>query len=124
MRDFVDQVYVPDTLAIAGFYKDWFAQGEGLGNFMTYGDFPAKGMDDPASFLIPPGVILEPRSVHDPPGRPQRRRRDPGIRRHSWYDYSVGKERACIPTRARPSSTTPARSRPTSNWMSSKAIPG
>jgi Ni,Fe-hydrogenase I large subunit len=23
MRDFVTQVYVPDTLAIAGFYKDW-----------------------------------------------------------------------------------------------------
>ena len=31
MRAFVDQVYVPDTLAIAGFYKDWFARGEGLG---------------------------------------------------------------------------------------------
>ena len=41
MREFVDQVYVPDTLAIASFYKDWGAQGEGLGNFMTYGDFPA-----------------------------------------------------------------------------------
>ena len=24
MREFVDQVYVPDTLAIASFYKDWF----------------------------------------------------------------------------------------------------
>jgi len=23
MKTFVDQVYVPDTLAIAGFYKDW-----------------------------------------------------------------------------------------------------
>ncbi|HEX6828250.1 MAG TPA: nickel-dependent hydrogenase large subunit, partial [Burkholderiales bacterium] len=44
MRSFVDQVYVPDTLAIAGFYKDWGARGEGLGNFMTYGDFPAKTM--------------------------------------------------------------------------------
>ncbi len=41
MRAFVDQVYVPDTLAIAGFYKDWFARGEGLGNFMTFGDFPS-----------------------------------------------------------------------------------
>ncbi len=50
---FVDQVYVPDTLAIAGFYKDW-GTGEGVGNFLTYGDFPEKGMDDPACFLIPP----------------------------------------------------------------------
>ncbi|HTY98972.1 MAG TPA: nickel-dependent hydrogenase large subunit, partial [Rhodocyclaceae bacterium] len=51
MREFVDQVYLPDTLAIAGFYKDWFRQGEGLGNFMTYGDFPAKSMAEPAGFL-------------------------------------------------------------------------
>ena len=27
MREFVDQVYVPDTLAIAGFYKDWAGAG-------------------------------------------------------------------------------------------------
>ena len=33
MRDFVDQVYVPDTLAVAGFYKDWGGRGEGLGKF-------------------------------------------------------------------------------------------
>jgi hydrogenase large subunit len=41
--DFVDQVYLPDVLAIASFYKDWFktGYGEGTGNFLTYGDFPA-----------------------------------------------------------------------------------
>jgi len=54
MRQFVDQVYVPDTLAIASFYKDWGAQGEGVGNFMTYGDFPGDGTNDVSSFLIPP----------------------------------------------------------------------
>ena len=58
MREFVDQVYVPDTLAIAGFYKDWFRQGEGLGNFMTFGDLPAKGMGDPSGFFFPRGAIL------------------------------------------------------------------
>ena len=41
MREFVDQVYVPDLLAIAGFYKEWAQWGEGVGNFLTYGDFPA-----------------------------------------------------------------------------------
>jgi len=45
MNTFVDQVYIPDLLAIAGFYKDWGARGEGLGNFLTYGDFPETGMD-------------------------------------------------------------------------------
>ncbi len=29
MQAFVDQVYVPDTIAIASFYKDWFQKGEG-----------------------------------------------------------------------------------------------
>ena len=37
MRTFVEQVYLPDTLAIAGFYKDWFERGEGLGNFLVMG---------------------------------------------------------------------------------------
>ena len=31
MRVFVDQVYVPDTLAIAGFYKDWAVAAKGWG---------------------------------------------------------------------------------------------
>src|SRR5512143_3290663 len=58
MRDFVDQVYVPDTLAIAGFYKDWGGQGEGLGNFLSFGDLPSKGFWNTDSYLIPRGVIL------------------------------------------------------------------
>jgi hydrogenase large subunit len=58
MREFVDQVYLPDTLAIAGFYKDWFSRGEGLGNFMTYGDFAPSGLDDPSQWMVPRGVVL------------------------------------------------------------------
>src|SRR5210317_272647 len=58
MKVFVEQVYVPDTLAIASFYKDWFYRGEGLGNFMCFGDLPGTSMDDPDSFLFPRGAIL------------------------------------------------------------------
>jgi hydrogenase large subunit len=97
MREFVDQVYVPDTLAIAGFYKDWAATGEGLGNFMTYGDFPEKGMSDPATYLIPSGVILnrDLSTIH-----PVDLRAEGEIEEfvsHSWYDYSVGKGRGLHP---------------------------
>ncbi|MHB9118115.1 MAG: nickel-dependent hydrogenase large subunit [Burkholderiales bacterium] len=97
MRDFVDQVYVPDTLAIAGFYKDWATQGEGIGNFMTYGDFPEKGMDDPASLLIPSGVILDRdlSRIH-----PVDLNADDQIQEfvaHSWYDYSQGKNQGLHP---------------------------
>jgi hydrogenase large subunit len=97
MRDFVDQVYVPDTLAIAGFYKEWFAKGEGVGNFLTYGDFPATSMDDPASYLIPSGVILDRdlSTIHE-----LDMNADDQIQEfvsHSWYDYSAGKGKGLHP---------------------------
>ena len=97
MKSFVDQVYVPDTLAIAGFYKDWFKQGEGVGNFLTFGDFPAKGMSDPASYLIPRGVILDRdlSKIH-----PIDINNEAEIREfvsHAWYKYSVGKEKGLHP---------------------------
>ena len=97
MRDFVDQVYIPDTLAIAGFYKDWFARGEGLGNFMTFGDFPADGHSAGSSLLIPGGVILnrdlshiEPVDLNDPQQIQE-------FAAHSWYDYTAGKNAGLHP---------------------------
>jgi len=97
MRSFVDQVYVPDTLAIAGFYKDWGMRGEGTGNFMTYGDFPEKGMDDPASYLIPPGVILDRdlSTIHEVDMHASDQIRE--YVAHSWYDYDGGKNEGLHP---------------------------
>jgi len=97
MRSFVDQVYVPDTLAIAAFYKDWGAQGEGLGNFMTYGDFPEKGMGDPSTFLVPPGVILDRNLSAIQPLDLHAEDQIQEFVAHSWYDYSGGKERGLHP---------------------------
>lgn len=97
MRDFVDQVYLPDTLAIAGFYKDWGNQGEGLGNFLTYGDFPAEGLDEPSRFLVPPGVILnrDLSTIHEIDLDAAEQIQE--YVAHSWYDYSVGKEQGLHP---------------------------
>jgi hydrogenase large subunit len=97
MRSFVDQVYVPDTLAIASFYKDWGAQGEGVGNFMTYGDFPGQGTNDVNSFLVPRGVILDRdlSTIHEVDLNA-----DDQIQEyvsHSWYDYSGGKDKGLHP---------------------------
>ncbi|WP_338466737.1 nickel-dependent hydrogenase large subunit [Novosphingobium sp. ZN18A2] len=97
MQAFVDQVYLPDTLAIAGFYKDWFARGEGLGNFLTYGDFPLKGHGGKESWMIPAGVILnrDLSTIHpidlNAPGEIEE------FVAHSWYDYSGGKEQGLHP---------------------------
>ncbi|HEC84678.1 MAG TPA: nickel-dependent hydrogenase large subunit [Thioploca sp.] len=97
MRDFVDQVYVPDTLAIAGFYKDWARQGEGLGNFMTYGDFPEMGGDDPSSFLVPSGVILnrDLNNIYDLDLNAADQIQEYVSR--SWYNYSSGKDKGLHP---------------------------
>ena len=97
MQAFVDQVYVPDTLAIAGFYKDWFQRGEGVGNFLTYGDFPEDGKSDPSKWLIPAGAILNrdlstihPVDLNDPSQVQE-------FVSHSYYDYSGGKDTGLHP---------------------------
>ena len=101
MREFVDEVYVPDTLAIGSFYKDWFktGYGEGIGNFMTYGDFPAAGSQDPKTFLVPRGAILNRDLSHI---QEVDLTADEDIQEfvaHSWYDYSAGKDAGLHPYR-------------------------
>ncbi len=97
MRTFVDLVYVPDTLAIASFYKDWGGQGEGVGNFLTYGDFPEKGMDDPSSYLIPAGVILNRDLSTIYPLDLNAGDQIQEFVSHSWYDYKAGKAKGLHP---------------------------
>jgi len=57
-QEFVDQVYVPDVLAVAGFYKDWAGHGAGIGSYLSYGDFPEGAPDDARAFYLPRGRIL------------------------------------------------------------------
>ena len=97
MQVFVDQVYIPDLLAIASYYKDWGSRGEGLGNFMTFGDFPEKGMDDPSSFLIPAGAILnrDLSTIHEVDMNNTDEIQE--YVAHSWYDYDGGKNNGLHP---------------------------
>ena len=82
---------------MAGFYKDWGGRGEGLGNFLTYGDFPEKGMDDPSSYLIPTGVILnrDLNTVHEIDMHAPDHIAE--YVAHSWYDYTAGKDQGLHP---------------------------
>ncbi|MEW7982685.1 MAG: nickel-dependent hydrogenase large subunit [gamma proteobacterium symbiont of Phacoides pectinatus] len=97
MRSFVDQVYLPDTLAVASFYKDWFTRGEGLGNFLCYGDLPGTSMRDSESYFFPSGVILnrDINTVHEIDLHDQEQIRE--FVAHSWYDYDAGKESGLHP---------------------------
>jgi hydrogenase large subunit len=99
MRSFVDEVYLPDTLAIASFYKDWFKTGEGVGNFMTYGDFPESGSQDPKTFLVPRGVILGRDLSHIEEVDLDAEQDIQEFVAHSWYDYGGGKDTGLHPYR-------------------------
>ena len=50
-KTFVEQVYVPDVLAIAGYYGDWAGIGKGIGNYLSYGEFPEDDSAQPALLL-------------------------------------------------------------------------
>jgi hydrogenase large subunit len=56
--EFLNEVYIPDLLAVASFYKDWASHGSGLSNYLSYGEFPTKGYGQPESFKYPRGVVL------------------------------------------------------------------
>ncbi|HXQ29121.1 MAG TPA: nickel-dependent hydrogenase large subunit [Gemmatimonadales bacterium] len=58
-QQFVEQVYFPDVVAIAGFYKDWASIGGGTGNYLACGEFPETDVRDIGSLYFPRGIILE-----------------------------------------------------------------
>ena len=86
-RKFVEQVYVPDVLAIAPLYKDWFTRGEGVGNFLSYGDYSSGNQKDPSTFLFPRGIVLGRDLTQVHPVDPAKITESV---HHSWYEYSGG----------------------------------
>jgi hydrogenase large subunit len=87
---FVEQVYLPDLMAIAGFYKDWASIGGGLTNYLAYGDLPTGSYDQPETFKFPRGAILDRdlSRVHEVNGRDAEEIKE--YIAHSWYAYSKG----------------------------------
>jgi hydrogenase large subunit len=60
--EFIDQVYIPDLLAIASFYKDWASIGGGLSSkyLLSYGDLPRTANDySPGNLMLPAGAIID-----------------------------------------------------------------
>jgi hydrogenase large subunit len=94
-KTFVDQVLIPDVLAVAGFYQDWFGLGEGPGNYLSYGAFPQGGIKDTARYFLPQGIILNNDLSKVYPV-------DPGkvaeYVTHSWYEYAEGDQVAKPPS--------------------------
>lgn len=89
-REFIEQVYIPDLLAVASFYKDWGGIGGGLTNYLAYGDLPTNGYADVAKFKLPRGIILgrDLSKVHEVDGHDVDQVKE--FITHSWYDYEAG----------------------------------
>jgi Ni,Fe-hydrogenase I large subunit len=55
---FIDQVYWPDIVAIASYYKEWASIGGGAKNYLCYGEFPSGDIRDLSSLYFPRGIIM------------------------------------------------------------------
>lgn len=89
---FVEQVYIPDLLAVAGFYKDWFGIGGGLKNYLAYGDLPTRGYNNPDSFKFARGAVLDRNlsEVQEVNGADPEQIKE--YVTHSWYKYPNNNE--------------------------------
>jgi hydrogenase large subunit len=87
--EFIEQVYIPDLLAIGGFYKDWL-YGGGLAskNLLSYGDLPDRANDySAANLMLPRGAIINGKldEIHAVDLKDPEQVQE--FVAHSWYKY-------------------------------------
>lgn len=90
LQEFVDNVYLPDVLAVARVYSDYFGIGQGCGNLLAYGSYELDGREADLTRrkrFLKPGITstdlkfdeLNPAKITEQV-------------RHSWYaDYTSGR---------------------------------
>ncbi|MFC2056301.1 nickel-dependent hydrogenase large subunit [Chloroflexota bacterium] len=87
LRDFLDNIYIPDVLTVAEAYSDYFEMGKGCGNFLSYGSYELEGKEADLTKrerLFKPGTIsadlklgkLDPSKISEEV-------------KHSWYANST-----------------------------------
>lgn len=94
---FVNEVYIPDLLAVASFYKDWAKYGSGLKNYLSYGDFPTRGYNHPEAFKYARGAVLNRDLSHVYPVNPRDQQEIKEYIAHSWYAYDGGDHQGLHP---------------------------
>jgi [NiFe] hydrogenase large subunit/hydrogenase large subunit len=88
-RVYVEQVYWPDLVAIAGYYKDWAAIGGGVPNYFAVGEYPETDIRDLGSLYLPQGIILD-RNLGEVVPYDESKIRE--YVTHSWYEYAGGQD--------------------------------
>ncbi len=88
LKDFIDNVYIPDVFTVAEAYGDYFEIGRGCGNLLSYGSFDLNGAGAGAAgreTLMKQGAVstdlkwqqVDPGKIAEYVG-------------HSWYEDSAG----------------------------------
>ncbi|HSE43539.1 MAG TPA: nickel-dependent hydrogenase large subunit [Acidobacteriota bacterium] len=92
IQEFVRDVYIPDLLAVAGFYKDWAQWGAGVGNYLSYGDLPEGKTNDTSRLFLPRGAILnrDLTTVLDVDPKDENQVQEAVA--HSWFKYQRKKD--------------------------------
>jgi len=88
IRTFIDNIYLPDVMAVAKEYSDYFTIGAGCGNFLCYGAFDLESKNpDYASRkrLFPQGVVFGLKEL-----KPLEPDKITESVKHSWYDGNDG----------------------------------
>ena len=55
LKTFIDSCYLPDVMAVATAFPNYFNTGQGCGNFLAYGVFPES--DTPKDNFLPDGIV-------------------------------------------------------------------
>jgi hydrogenase large subunit len=87
LRDFINNVYLPDVLTVAEAYSDYFEIGRGCGKFISYGAYELDGKEADLTKrerLFRPGTI----STDLKPGKLDPNKISEEVK-HSWYASST-----------------------------------
>lgn len=89
LQDFIDNVYIPDVLAVAGAYPDYFEIGAGCKNLLAYGSFDLEGGDPDyirRNRLFKQGTVSTDLKAQDLDTN-----KIAEYVKHSWYEDSPGR---------------------------------
>jgi [NiFe] hydrogenase large subunit len=85
VKNWIDNTFIPDTLAIAPFYIGAATYGAGVGNFLSWGVFEDASLD-PKKMVLPRGAIFDGKlEIVDPDVNQIKEYVE-----HSWYDSPSG----------------------------------
>ena len=87
LREFVENVYVPDVIAVAETYSDYFGIGKGCGNMLSYGAYDLDGKNP--DYATRDRLFKQGSTSADLKHQPLNLNEIKEWVKHSWYDDRI-----------------------------------